>query len=251
VGEVRTDETSKKSRAQKTFSRLVSPAGAARMEAESRTWIVHCPKCGYERSVWDIGGVIYKGAGTRYWFMKCPNCSQRSWNKVYWPAGVKKSDVYAAALQASATDSAATPALSERRPWLMWVLAAIVWLGLITGAVFLFGFLLLNLVINPLTQPFATAGDTFMTAVKAGNYQQAYNLCTPDLQKEVGSVSGLEQKVRGNQPAQWNWSNRSNRDGVGYLDGPLTYTDGRKGSGHLTLTQVAGEWKISSFRFSS
>lgn len=120
------------------FSRLLSPAGAVKMEAESRTWIVHCPKCGYDRSIWDMGGLIYKGAGTRYWRMRCPHCGQTSWHKVYWPEGVKKRDVYAAAL-------AKAGPVSNRPPVLVWIVAAVVWLGLITGVVFLFGFLLYSL----------------------------------------------------------------------------------------------------------
>jgi hypothetical protein len=30
------------------------------MEAESRTWLIQWPRCGYERSVWDSGGIMYK-----------------------------------------------------------------------------------------------------------------------------------------------------------------------------------------------
>src|SRR6476659_9951689 len=143
-----------RSRIQGLFTKLVSPAGAAMMEAESRTWILRCPKCGYERSAWDAGNVIYKGAGSRYWFMRCPKCGKTSWNKVYWPDGVKKSDVYAAAVE-----GAGTAALSNRPPWLVWILAGLAWLGLIVGAVFVFGFLLITVVINPLTQPVVSAGD--------------------------------------------------------------------------------------------
>jgi predicted RNA-binding Zn-ribbon protein involved in translation (DUF1610 family) len=124
-----------RSGAQKLFAKLVSPAGAARMEAESRTWIVRCPKCGYERSAWDTGSVIYKGAGTRYWFMRCPNCGKMSWNKVYWPKGVTKGEVYAKAVSAAGTGSATTSELSNRAPWLVWLLAAVVWIGLIVAFV--------------------------------------------------------------------------------------------------------------------
>jgi ribosomal protein S27E len=36
---------------------------AAEMEAESRTWMVRCRKCGNERSVWEMGGLRYKARG--------------------------------------------------------------------------------------------------------------------------------------------------------------------------------------------
>ena len=107
------------------------------MEAESRTWTVRCPKCGYERSLWDAGGLQHKAVGTSYWFTRCPNCGQRSWNKVYWPQGITKAEVYAKAAAAPGM-----AALSDRPPWLLWVLATIVWLGLILAAVALFGFVL-------------------------------------------------------------------------------------------------------------
>lgn len=235
------------SRVQRLFTKLVSPAGAARMEAESRTWIVRCPQCGYERSAWDAGSVIYKGLGAQYWFMKCPNCGKSSWNKVYWPAGVKKSDVYAAAVEGAGTGSA-TGTLSNRPPWLVWVVAGLAWLGLIVGAVFVFGFLLNTVVINPLTQPVVTAGDSFLTALRVDNYDQAYSLCTPELQTEMGGTGGLEKIFKTNEPAQWNWTSRSIRNGAGYLGGSLTFADGRKGTVQMTLSQVGNEWKIVSFR---
>jgi ribosomal protein S27AE len=55
----------------------------AGMEAESRTWMIQCPRCGYERSVWDSGGIMYKAYGTSWKFRKCPRCGKSSWHKVY------------------------------------------------------------------------------------------------------------------------------------------------------------------------
>jgi phage terminase large subunit GpA-like protein len=60
----------------------------AAMEAESRAWMVSCPHCGFERSVWDTGGVRYKAAGTSRNYMRCPNCGKRGWNRIYWKGGV-------------------------------------------------------------------------------------------------------------------------------------------------------------------
>jgi transposase-like protein len=70
---------------QNLFSKMRARSTALRaaMEAESRTWMIQCPRCGYERSVWDSGGVMYKAYGTSWKFKKCPHCGQRSWNKVY------------------------------------------------------------------------------------------------------------------------------------------------------------------------
>jgi DNA-directed RNA polymerase subunit RPC12/RpoP len=67
--------------------RLATPS----MEAESRAWMVSCPHCGFERSLWDTGGVRYRAAGTSRNYMRCPSCGKRGWNKICWsgaaPAG--------------------------------------------------------------------------------------------------------------------------------------------------------------------
>ena len=86
-----------------------------------------------------------------------------------------------------------------------------------------------------------------MSALKTGNYADAYALCTPDLQKQLGSASRIASLSQNHRPAQWSWSSRSVRNGVGYLDGPFTYTDGKAGNAHLVLHQVGKDWKLSSF----
>jgi hypothetical protein len=106
----------------------------------------------------------------------------------------------------------------------------------------------LIIVIGTLTQPVVNSGDAFMTALKTSNYAQAYALCTPELQRELGSVSGMETLVGTDQPTQWNWTSRSIRNGVGRLDGSLTYADGKTGTVHIEFTQVGNDWKIVSFR---
>ena len=54
------------------------------MEAHSRAWLVQCPNCGHERSLWEIGGIRYKAAGnprtrTR---LRCPSCGQSGWHRI-------------------------------------------------------------------------------------------------------------------------------------------------------------------------
>jgi hypothetical protein len=60
----------------------------AAMEAESRAWMVQCPHCGAERSVWASGGIRYKAAGTSRLYRRCFACGKRGWHKVYWAGGV-------------------------------------------------------------------------------------------------------------------------------------------------------------------
>ena len=49
----------RKSFAQRVVTKLL-PRRAEEIERESREWLVSCPRCGYERSVWEMGGVRYR-----------------------------------------------------------------------------------------------------------------------------------------------------------------------------------------------
>ena len=73
------------------FLRLLGPEGAAAAEAESRAWLVTCPNCNFSRSVWDMGGIRYKAAGTPRRMLRCPHCGQSGWHLVHkgpdFPAG--------------------------------------------------------------------------------------------------------------------------------------------------------------------
>ena len=75
------------------------------MEAESRLWTIHCPNCDFERSVWEMGGIRWKTAGSQKQLIKtpnsrfggaysvnrnnqkqfvtCPNCKKGSWYLIY------------------------------------------------------------------------------------------------------------------------------------------------------------------------
>lgn len=222
----------KRSGVQKVFTGMASPSTAARMETESRSWMIRCPYCGYERSVWETGGVRYKASGKSRQLRRCPQCGKRAWHIIY------RRDSTASANP----DLTSLPLAHSRRRWLLWTLG----LGLLVVVIAAFVTILI-IVISAFTQPVVTAGDAFMSALKTGNYTQAYALCTPELQKELDSVSGMATLVEPNKPAQWSWSSRSIRNGVGQLDGSLTYADGKTGTVHLVLNQVGGDWKIASF----
>jgi hypothetical protein len=70
------------SRTQRFFTRLAGAETAAAMEAHSRAWLVRCPHCGHERSIWEIGGIRYKAAGNPRTRMRCPQCGKAGWHKV-------------------------------------------------------------------------------------------------------------------------------------------------------------------------
>jgi RNase P subunit RPR2 len=67
---------------QRIVMRLM-PGRAEDIERESREWLVVCPNCGFERSIWDMGGVRYKAKSRgKYVGAKCRSCGKRSMHPV-------------------------------------------------------------------------------------------------------------------------------------------------------------------------
>lgn len=69
------------SRAQKLFTSIVPQSWKESMEKESREWKVRC-KCGYETSVWELGGIRWKAKGNKKRYMVCPSCKASSWMSI-------------------------------------------------------------------------------------------------------------------------------------------------------------------------
>lgn len=73
----------KLSATQKFIKLFVSGPVFAAMEAESKSWMMKCPNCGHERSIWELGGIRYKAASAgKKMYRACPNCGQRGWHTV-------------------------------------------------------------------------------------------------------------------------------------------------------------------------
>ena len=53
------------------------------MEAESREWVMRCPNCGAERSIWELGGIRYKARGQPRRRTTCWECGKKGWFKTY------------------------------------------------------------------------------------------------------------------------------------------------------------------------
>lgn len=68
---------------QRFFTRVLPPSWALDMRDESMHWMVRCPNCGNERSVWEMGGIRWKAAGNPRRLMTCPHCGQTKWHRVY------------------------------------------------------------------------------------------------------------------------------------------------------------------------
>jgi hypothetical protein len=67
---------------QNLFMALLPEKWVDKMEAESRTWIAHCP-CGFERSFWEAGGIRWKGGGREKVYFACPHCGRSHWHTIY------------------------------------------------------------------------------------------------------------------------------------------------------------------------
>ena len=225
---------------QDLFLKLLPAKWANDMEADSRRWMIRCPKCGFEQSYWDMGGIRWKAVGNQRNFMRCIRCGKRSWHISY-----RKPDPGMVT-----TESPATPAMSATRSrprWLMWPMVLVPVAGILTLIVACA--LSIVLLATTLVQPVVTVGDGFMTALKANNDAQAYALCAPGLKADVSNVAGLASRLEGHRPAQWGWSTRSIRNGVGRLEGSYATTNGKSGTVILILQQVDNQWRISGFQF--
>jgi len=68
---------------QQFLMKILPSAWAKDMQAESQSWMVRCPNCSFERSVWDLGGIRWKAAGNPRRLMDCAQCGQRGWHTIY------------------------------------------------------------------------------------------------------------------------------------------------------------------------
>jgi len=67
---------------QKLVLAVLPKKWAVSVEAESRIWIARCSSCGFERSVWELGGIRWKAAGSERRYLSCPKCGQAHWHTV-------------------------------------------------------------------------------------------------------------------------------------------------------------------------
>ncbi len=67
---------------QRLVTRFVDPDTARAIEAHSRAWRVRCPHCGFDRSIWDLGGIRYGATGRTRMLARCPQCKRTGWHKV-------------------------------------------------------------------------------------------------------------------------------------------------------------------------
>ena len=117
---------------------------------------------------------------------------------------------------------------------------------IVLGVVAIFGgglYSILSTVLGPVVQ----SGDDFMGGLRDGEFDRAYALTTPSLQRELGDAAAMGKSIGIYRPADWSWSQRSVRNGVGLLEGAVTYSGGRSGRARLQLRQVDGQWRVEGY----
>ena len=96
-------------------------------------------------------------------------------------------------------------------------------------------------------------GTDFMTRLKNSDWTGAYNLCTPDLQKELGTAQQLGTRISNGkaQPVSWTFDQFSDitpQSTEAQIDGSATFSGSRTGTLRLVLDRVGtNQWKISGF----
>ena len=105
----------------------------------------------------------------------------------------------------------------------------------------------LYLVLSTMLGPLVQSGDDFMGGLRDGQFDRAYALATPSLQREIGDAASMGRSIGAYRPAGWSWSQRSVRNGVGRLEGAVTYSGGRSGHARLQLRQVDGQWRVEGY----
>lgn len=132
------------------------------------------------------------------------------------------------------------PRMSQRiRPWHI--------ILIVVGGLAAFG-LLLFFILSRALGPLIDSGDRFMGALRDGDFQAAHALATPALQREVGDAGRWGATIGAWQPAEWSWSQRSVRNGIGRLEGSVTFRGGNAGRAQLQLHQIDGEWRVAAYR---
>ncbi|MCL6647081.1 MAG: DUF4864 domain-containing protein [Chloroflexi bacterium] len=97
--------------------------------------------------------------------------------------------------------------------------------------------------------PADAVANEFMSALRDSDWQRAYALLDPRLQREVGTVAQFQQLiVRGRaQPQSWNWTRRNIDNDQATWGGSTTFTSGRRGTVELQLTRSSNTWRLIAF----
>jgi ribosomal protein S27E len=68
---------------QRFFKTILPKQWAHDMEMSSRQWMVKCPNCSKETSIWEMGGIRWGASGKSGTRIKCAQCGKKSWVTLY------------------------------------------------------------------------------------------------------------------------------------------------------------------------
>ena len=102
-----------------------------------------------------------------------------------------------------------------------------------------------------LTKQVADAGDEFLRAVKAEDYEAAFALTDPSLHNEIPDAEALEAFFVGNgfYPQSWTFNSRNIDNNRGSLSGSVTLTNGVKLQLEMNFIKVDGDWQLTGIHF--
>ena len=140
------------------------------------------------------------------------------------------------------------PAPPRKRSPLLIILAIVVGVIVLCGVATVLGVGGILGGVLAATQPVANAGDAYMTALRDGDYNKAFDLSAPSLQQEAGNAAGLEAALSFKQPATWGFTSRNINNNDGSLSGTTTYKDGSTGTVDMALTKVGNDWKVTGIQ---
>ncbi len=70
---------------QRFFKAVLPAKWAADMEADTRTWSMRCDTCGHAESLWDRGGIRWKGGGRSWTLAPCSTCGRKTRHSIVRP----------------------------------------------------------------------------------------------------------------------------------------------------------------------
>ena len=93
------------------------------------------------------------------------------------------------------------------------------------------------------------AADDFMTALKGGDYEAAFDLLSPGLQQEIGNAEGLQAAIPGAM-SEWSFTSFNIENNTATIQGTGQGPDGLYNVG-VVLGNANGEWKVTGYEATS
>ncbi len=102
-----------------------------------------------------------------------------------------------------------------------------------------------------LTAPATNQADSFMKALSNSDYTSAYDLCSPELMRDLVSAQHLEQVIEENhlRPKSWKFNSRNVENDQAQMKG--TFVASQKGELEINLKKIDGIWKVTGFNLHS